>query len=88
MLWVAIGFGAVFVLSFWLSAGMGKASRSSLVGLFAGLIAFAGLMAAYLAGLAIWLRATLRSFVETYLPQLLEQLLLILEQVAPLRETI
>lgn len=88
MLWLAIGFGAVFVLSFWLSAGVGKAARSSLLGLFAGLIAFAGLLTAYLAALAAWLREALRSFVEMYLPQLLEQLLLLLEQVAPLRETI
>lgn len=88
MLWLAIGFGAVFVLSFWLSAGVGKAARSSLLGLLVGLIAFGGLMAAYLAVLAAWLRESLRSLIETYLPQLLEQLLLILDQVAPLRETI
>lgn len=72
MMWIAVGFGAVFGLSFWASAAAGKASRSSLLGMIVGLIALAGLLVAYLAGLAIWLRAELRSFIETYLPQLVE----------------
>ncbi|MEM1076745.1 MAG: hypothetical protein AAF665_16565 [Pseudomonadota bacterium] len=84
---IALGFGAVFLLSYWFSARVAVRRSSTLAGLLSGVVSLVVLLGAYLTVLALWARAALIEFVNTQLPVLTERIMLLIDQVGALRET-
>ena len=85
---IGLGFCLTFVLAFWLAGWTGARSQSSILGAFVGLLGFGALMTGYVAMLYLQARAQLFAFIENELPQLISQLLEIVEQFLQLRDTI
>ena len=86
MLLIGIGFCAPFLLAFWLAGWVGSVRQAPILGALAGLIGFAVLMTGYVAALFIWVRAQVLAFIETQLPLIIDNVLMLLDRYLVLRD--
>lgn len=86
LIWIALGFVAIFAYSLWLTARIAARRQSAGSAFVIGLIAAPVLWALYLIALAQWARAELRAFLDTYVPLIMERADDALEQIRILGE--
>lgn len=88
MLLVGIGFCAPFPLAFWLAGWVGSVRQAPILGALAGLIGFAVLMTGYVAVLFMWVQAQLLAFIETQLPLIIDNVLMLLDRYLVLKDAV
>ena len=88
LIWVPLGFVAIFAYSLWLTARIAARRQSAGSAFVIGFIAAFVLWALYLIALAQWARAELREFLETYVPLVMDGALEALEQIKVLGESL
>ena len=88
LIWVPLGFVAIFAYSLWLTARIAARRQSAGSAFVIGFIAAFVLWALYLIALAQWARAELREFLETYVPLVMDRALEALEQIKVLGESL
>ncbi|MEX0281653.1 MAG: hypothetical protein AB3N13_10770 [Arenibacterium sp.] len=86
LIWVPLGFVAIFAYSLWLTARIAARRQSAGSAFVIGLIAAPVLWALYLIALAQWARAELRAFLENEVPLLMDRATEALEQIKILGE--
>jgi O-antigen ligase len=86
LIWVPLGFVAIFAYSIWLTARIAARRQAAGAAFVIGLLAAPILWALYLIALAQWARAELRAFLETYVPLIADRATEALEQIRILGE--